>query len=208
MASDLLIYGAGGAGRELASELENSDWNVIGFVDDVVKESVINDISVLGGEEWLAATGGSVAVTLAGDPQHRREVIQRLKTYGTLEFPTILSRNSILSDFIQWGEGCIVALPFNHITVNVLMGDFVWINSYNGIGHDTHIGSYTTVFSSINIGGGTNIGENCLIGSGSVINPGTTIGDNVIVGAGSVVVKDVPDNVVIAGVPARLIKER
>ena len=44
------------------------------------------------------------------------------------------------------------------------------------------------------------------IGSKSVILPGVTIGENAVVGAGSVVTKDVPDNVVVAGNPARIIK--
>lgn len=50
------------------------------------------------------------------------------------------------------------------------------------------------------------IGSNVWIGSGSVILPGITIGNGAIVGAGSVVTKNVPDNVVVAGNPARFIK--
>ena len=49
------------------------------------------------------------------------------------------------------------------------------------------------------------IGNNCFIGNGTKIMPGVTIGDNVIVGAGSIVTKDVPSNVIVAGVPARVI---
>ncbi len=44
------------------------------------------------------------------------------------------------------------------------------------------------------------------IGAGSVILPGITIGENAMVGAGSVVTKDVPPNAVVAGNPARVIK--
>ena len=40
-----------------------------------------------------------------------------------------------------------------------------------------------------------------------MINPGVTIGDNVVVASGAVVTKDVPDNVVVAGVPAKVIRE-
>ena len=49
------------------------------------------------------------------------------------------------------------------------------------------------------------IGKNCFIGCRSVILPGVTIGDNVIIGAGSVVNKDIPSNVVAAGVPCKQI---
>lgn len=51
------------------------------------------------------------------------------------------------------------------------------------------------------------IGDNTWIGGGSVICPGVTIGKNVVIGAGSVVTKDIPDNVVAAGNPCRVIRE-
>ncbi|MEH7294176.1 DapH/DapD/GlmU-related protein, partial [Priestia megaterium] len=45
------------------------------------------------------------------------------------------------------------------------------------------------------------------IGGSSVINPGVTIGNNVVIASGSVVTKDVPNNVVMGGNPARIIKK-
>nr|WP_241225897.1 maltose acetyltransferase domain-containing protein [Escherichia coli] len=51
------------------------------------------------------------------------------------------------------------------------------------------------------------IGNNVWIGSHVVINPGVTIGDNSVIGAGSIVTKDIPPNVVAAGVPCRVIRE-
>ena len=51
------------------------------------------------------------------------------------------------------------------------------------------------------------IGDNVWIGGRSVINPGVTIGNNVVVASGSVVVKDIPDNVLVGGCPAKIIKK-
>lgn len=51
------------------------------------------------------------------------------------------------------------------------------------------------------------IGDNAWIGGRAVILPGITIGDNVVVASGAVVTKDVPDNVVVGGNPAKIIKE-
>ncbi|TDM16395.1 sugar O-acetyltransferase [Macrococcoides canis] len=51
------------------------------------------------------------------------------------------------------------------------------------------------------------IGDNCWIGGRSIINPGVTIGNNVVIASGTVVTKDIPDNVVVAGVPAKVIKQ-
>lgn len=50
------------------------------------------------------------------------------------------------------------------------------------------------------------IGRNVWIGSGATVVPGVTIGDNSIIGAGSVVTKDVPENTIVAGVPAKIIR--
>jgi acetyltransferase-like isoleucine patch superfamily enzyme len=56
------------------------------------------------------------------------------------------------------------------------------------------------------LGAETTIGENVFIGVGAVILPGTKIGNNCIVGANSVVQGSFPDNAVIAGIPARIVK--
>ena len=51
------------------------------------------------------------------------------------------------------------------------------------------------------------IGDNCWIGGNSVILPGITIGNNVTVAAGSLVTKDIPDNKLAMGSPARLVRD-
>jgi acetyltransferase-like isoleucine patch superfamily enzyme len=50
------------------------------------------------------------------------------------------------------------------------------------------------------------LGKNVWIGSNATILPGVTIGDNSVIAAGAVVTKDVPENVVAAGVPAKVVK--
>lgn len=51
------------------------------------------------------------------------------------------------------------------------------------------------------------IGNDVWIGGNTVINPGVTVGNNVVIGSGSVVTKDIPDNVIAAGVPCRVIRK-
>jgi len=53
----------------------------------------------------------------------------------------------------------------------------------------------------------TYVGKNCFIGARAIILPGVSIGDHVIIGAGSVVTKDIKSNCIVAGNPAKIIKE-
>ena len=61
--------------------------------------------------------------------------------------------------------------------------------------------------SGLEDGAPITIGDNVWIGGNAVLTPGVTLGNNVVVGAGSVVTKSFPDNVVIAGNPARVVKD-
>jgi maltose O-acetyltransferase len=51
------------------------------------------------------------------------------------------------------------------------------------------------------------IGENCWIGAGAILCPGVSVGDHTVIGAGSVVTRDVPERVVAAGSPCRVIRQ-
>ena len=60
--------------------------------------------------------------------------------------------------------------------------------------------------TSIEYGKPITFGDNVWVGGGAIIIPGVTLGDNVVVGAGAVVTKSFPDNVVLGGNPAKIIK--
>jgi acetyltransferase-like isoleucine patch superfamily enzyme len=72
--------------------------------------------------------------------------------------------------------------------------------------HDGGVGVLRNKYPGIDIIKPIKIGSNVFIGSNSTIMPGVTVGDNVIIGASSVVSKDIPNNVVAVGVPAKVIK--
>ena len=91
------------------------------------------------------------------------------------------------------------------------IGAFTYINAKYGVTIEdgVQIGSHCSIYSESTIDnkqGKVILEKNCKIGSHSVIMPGITIGKNSIVGAHSFVTKDVPNNVVVAGVPAIMIK--
>jgi len=72
--------------------------------------------------------------------------------------------------------------------------------------HDGGVGLFRKEYPGINIFGRMKVGNNVFIGHKSIIMPNVTIGDNVVIAAGSVVTKDIPNNVVVGGVPAKIIK--
>jgi acetyltransferase-like isoleucine patch superfamily enzyme len=72
--------------------------------------------------------------------------------------------------------------------------------------HDGGVGVLRQKHPGLNVFGKIIIGNNVFIGAATQIMPGVTVGNNVVIGAGSIVTRDIPDNVVAAGVPARVIK--
>ncbi|MBU3934803.1 acyltransferase [Patescibacteria group bacterium] len=92
------------------------------------------------------------------------------------------------------------------------LGAFVYINAKVGvvIEDGVQVGGGTKIYSVSTIDnkkGKVILKRNCKIGANSVIMPGVTIGENSIVGTLSFVNKDVPDNVIACGVPAKVIKK-
>lgn len=90
----------------------------------------------------------------------------------------------------------------------VQLGNHVEIT--NGVRFITHDGSLWIFreqpeYKNVDLFGSITVGNNVFIGLDSIIMPGVNIGNNVIIGAGSIVTKDVPDNSIYAGNPAKFI---
>jgi sugar O-acyltransferase (sialic acid O-acetyltransferase NeuD family) len=217
MSSSILVYGAGGAGRELAfcfwlntEKHHDTTWKLEGFIDDTedLWGKEINGVPVLGGYEYLKNYSGNIAVSIGADhPMVKRKVISKIKQNKDIKFPLLtFPAGSLISPYVEWGEGC-VAVYDVIVSANVKIGDFVFINAKSSIGHDVTIGDYTTIFASISISGGVSIGADCLIGSGVTIWPKVKIGDGSIISSGSVVSRDIPPKSLVAGPRAKIIRE-
>lgn len=122
-------------------------------------------------------------------------------------------------------EGCLINHPSQvAIGSNVYIGRFCELDGFGGlsIGNDVHIASFSAIYTSNHkygrgdllmreqgyIGKKVVIEDDVWIGSHAVILPGVTIHKGAIVGAGSVVSSDVAAFSIVAGVPAKLIKNR
>jgi acetyltransferase EpsM len=135
----------------------------------------------------------------------RDRYVQQVKqlgfTFATLiHSTTTVSKKSTIAEGTSLNIGCIIA-GFTRI------GRYVQINRCVTIGHHTDIQDYVTVQPGANIAGNCHIGTQTYIGIGATVVDGIKIGAHSVIGAGSVVTKDVPDNVLVVGVPAKVVKE-
>lgn len=114
------------------------------------------------------------------------------------------SHEELRSYGIEMGDNCHVLtgkIDVHHGFL-ISMGDNVTISDARLLTHD---GS-TKKFLGYSRVGRIKIGSNVFIGAGAIILPGIEIGDNVIVGAGAVVTKDIPNDSLVVGNPAKVIK--
>ncbi len=131
--------------------------------------------------------------------------------------------------FAECGEGSYIELPMraNWGGAHLHLGSHVYINSNLTMVDDGHIyiGDYVMIGPNVTLctanhpidaelrrrglqyNKDVRIGENAWIGAGVVIVPGVSVGRNAVIGAGSVVTKDIPDGVVAAGNPCRILRE-
>lgn len=90
-----------------------------------------------------------------------------------------------------------------------IVNDLDWVNPHLvTIGDNCIIGGWVLAHGPLGGGKPVKIGNNVYIGWNAIILPGVTIGDNCIIGAGAVVTKNVMDNMIVAGNPAKVIRER
>lgn len=115
-----------------------------------------------------------------------------------------IHKNTILGNNSGIGRGCEIT---NAVTIgdNVLMGPNVYILTQNHNFENTEQLIREQGFQETK---SVEIGDNVWIGARVIILPGVHIGSGSIIGAGSIVTKDIPQNVVVAGNPAKIIKVR
>lgn len=107
---------------------------------------------------------------------------------------------------VSVGDGCrLINVSFSTEPYLVRLGDHVSATATRFETHDGGVWVLRDKHPNIDVIGGITVGNNVFFGYGTIVLPGVTVGDNVVVGAGSVVTRDIPSNVVAAGVPARVI---
>jgi len=98
--------------------------------------------------------------------------------------------------------------PGASIAPHAVLGDFVVVNRNASIGHHTKLGSFVAVNPGATVAGVCTLGDDVTIGAGATVIDGITIGAGTVIGAGSVVTKNLGENLVAYGVPARVVRRQ
>lgn len=204
------VYGASGFGREVMSLVKDDyatevDAELV-FIDDGVNEEFINGIKVISFDGFLNLDSKDKFVCLAiADSKTREKLFKKISDNG-LKHLSIYAKNSVVMDFVEMGDNCILT-PFTTVTSNVQLGKSFHANLYSYVAHDCVIGDFVTFAPGVKCNGNVHIHDHAYIGTGVVIKQGKPnkpliIGEGAVVAAGAVITKNIPAGVTVFGNPA------
>ncbi|MDY9922729.1 acetyltransferase [Methanobacterium sp.] len=209
MGKNIFILGAGGFAREtldICISLGKSK-HVIGFLEEnckregeILNGKPIHDLSML--DEFNKKEVKLVGAI--GTPLRKR-LIEDVNEMG-FKYETLIHPNVIMSEWVKFGKGCIVCAG-NILTNQINIENHVILNLSCTVGHNVNIKEYTTISPGVNISGNVKIGSECFVGTGAVMVEKIEIGNGSFIAAGAVVTRDIPNNVLAVGVPAKPVKK-
>ncbi|WP_297982254.1 acetyltransferase [uncultured Chryseobacterium sp.] len=208
----MLIIGAKGFAKEVLEILhQNGETENLCFYDDVNEDTpdlLFGKFPVLKSEEEAKTyfTNTDVRFTIGiGNPRLRKFLTEKFEKLAGKLCSTISKHAEIGSFNIQIEAGCNI-LGGARISNDVKIGKGTMVYYNSLITHDVEIGEYVEISPGATLLGRCKIGNYCSIGAGAIIFPDVNIGSNSVVAAGSVVRNDVPQNVMVAGMPAEIKK--
>lgn len=209
----MLIVGAKGFAKEVLEVLyQLNDIENVVFYDDVSEDlpkQLYERFDILRNAEEVKKYFQNVdnRFTIGiGGPVLRKKMFDKFTALGGV-FTSTISPKANIGHFRNEIEDGSNVMTGTVITNDIHLGKGVLINLNCTIGHDSSIGDFVEMSPGVHVSGNCKIGSYTNIGTNATILPKITIGQNVIVGAGSVVTKDVPNNCLVVGVPAKIIKE-
>lgn len=209
----IVLIGAGGHCKVIIDIIRSTnEYEIIGITDvnqklvDVFGVPIIGDDSKLKEIYDNGVENAFICIGAINNINLRNLIYNKLKSIG-FELPILKHKSSIVSDNSYIGEGTCI-MPGAIVNAGSLIGINSIINTGSIIEHDCKIGNNTHISSNVSIAGGVVIGDNTLIGIGSSIIQEIIIGNNVTIGSGTVVIRNINDNTIAVGVPAKVIKNK
>ncbi|MEM9065794.1 MAG: acetyltransferase [Planctomycetota bacterium] len=209
-ASGPLVIIAGGRHALIVAEAAQlANIELSGYLDDDSSAGIRvvgSPVNWLGPLREFDSIGESAYIIALGKIHIRREVIDLIdganhegSSHAAL---TIVHPTAFVSPSAELGTGVYVG-PQAVVNSRAKIGDHAIINTGAIVEHDCVVGENSHIAPGAVMGGDVTIGRDTLIGVGARMIPHVSVGHESIVGAGAVVVRDVPDEAVVMGVPAR-----
>lgn len=196
------IYGAGGQGKVVLEIIRS-----MGFESHVVYDNnpASNELSGVKVKihDLRERIEGPLIITV-GDNAARKRIVDNLGRNET-GYARAIHPSAIVPEDVMIGEGSVVAQGAI-IQPGARIGRHCIINTGAIVDHDCVVDDFAHVSPGAVLCGKVKVGAGTWIGAGSVVVQCTTVGEWTVVGAGAVVVKDLPDNVIAVGNPARVIR--
>lgn len=204
----IVIIGAGDGGRLISQLLKaQRRFELIGFIDDdeQLQSKTINGHKVIGRSADLKKIKKGGFIVSLGKNMKARGRLFDLALKAGLEPVSLIHRTALIDKSAEIAGGAIVLAncvinPFCRVGKNV----FIFTGTI--LEHDNEIGNNVYFSPGVSLAGRVKVGDNTFFGINSCVIEGIRVGSNVIVGAGSVVLRDIPDDVIVAGVPAKLLR--
>lgn len=207
----LIILGAGGHGRVVASTLLMTGRRLLGFLDadqELWGTSRL-ELPVLGGDCCLHGFSPTSIRLVNGiganeHSQVRKGMFEDHKAKG-FSFESVIHPSSSIAPGVTLGEG-VQVMAGAVIQIGSKVGCNAIINTGATIDHDCVIGAHTHVAPGATLSGGVTIGCNCHIGTGAVVIQSVDLGNESMLAAGAVLTRNHPAFSRLAGVPARMMR--
>jgi sugar O-acyltransferase (sialic acid O-acetyltransferase NeuD family) len=209
---DIIIYGFGGFGREMATILGKINeiaptWNLLGYIDDGYDPGIKNKYGkILGNIDFLNSYDKPVSVLIAiGTPSTVKKLVDNIHN-PNVDYPNIVAPSVYFYDknTVKLGKGNIITAGAR-ISCDVCLGDFNILNSGVYLGHDVYIGNYNLLEPEVRLSGGVNVGNANFFGTRSTVLQYIKISDNTRIGACSLILRNPKGGCLYMGNPAKKI---